>query len=278
MRSAIADARKYRRLIEENRLKFQQYSALYAQDNNSTHRRVAAQALYDVAIGHELLGDHRTAIENYQRVIDEFAWYRSTWKKTVEIYYHKLFDYGGGSHVHTKNLEIDPGFDVLNRVFLLSLKTSIALSKIRGCRASIEFHSNKNAKKYVGQSSLLDFDKNFISNVKSVIRAYKTIAQSYEELRNYAGVISTYRELADRYGYEFDAVRAHHGIGMLYAIKGKVHQAVDAIQKLLDYSSESVHLADEVYQYAVANCKNRQFTEAYEYFKIYIDIGSSLKH
>lgn len=276
-KSALADIRRYRRLIEERRHRYQKYSALYAQDNICTHRRIAADALFDVANGYEQLGDYRTAIESYQRVVDEFPDRRSVWIKILEIYYYKLFDYGGGSPVYTKIVEMYSG-SIVSKAITLMRKTSIPAHRIRGFRKVIESLSDKNTKTHAGQSKLPDFDKNFFSTMENIVRAYKTIAHNYRELRNYAGVISTYRELADRYGYKFDAVHAHHGIGMLYATKGQVHQAVDAFQNLLDYSPESVHLADEVYQYAVANRNHSQFTDAYEYFKIYINIGRGLNH
>lgn len=277
-RSAIADDRKYRRLIEENLSRYRKYSALYAQESNSTHRRIAAGALYDVANSYEQLGDYRTAIANYQRVAGEFPDWGSVWIKILEIYYYKLFDYGGGSPVYTKILEMYPRSSVSSQAIQLMRKTTFPAHKIRGCRGTIESLSNKNAKRYAGQSSLPDFDKNFFSTMKSVVRAYKTIAQCYKELGNYPGAISTYRELADRFGYKFTAVGAHRRICVTYASRGQIDQAIGAFQNLFDYSPESERFAERIYQNAAANPDLREFSPAYEYFKIYTNIGRGLKN
>ena len=268
-RSAIADDRKYRRLIEENRSRYRKYSALYAHESVSTHRRIAAQALYDVANSYEQLGDYRTAIANYQRVVDEFPGYHSVWKKILEIYYYKLFDYGGSAPVYTKIFETESGIDVSNRAIRLTRKAFNALHTIRAFKGTIESLSGKKLMSLVGQSSLSDFDKNFFNIMKSVVRAYKRLAHSYKELRNYPGAVFAYQELADRYGYKFTAVHAHSGICMGYASRRQIDQAIDAYQNLFDYSPESVRFADEIYQRAVGNRDHRQFTKAYEYFKIY---------
>ncbi len=279
-RSAIADSRKYRRLIEERLHRYRKYSALYAQDNIWSHRRNAAQALYDAANGYEQLGDYPTAIAYYQRVVDEFSDYRSAWHKIAEIYLHKLFDYGSGSSVCTKIIEMYPLSDLSSRIILLRRNAGIPLHNIRGCREIIDWLSQKNSKRYVVEGSLRDFDKDFFSDKASIVRAYEGIAQYYKELKNYPGAISTYRELADR--YKFNAARAHHEICMLYARRGQIDQAIDAFQNLFDYSPESVDLADEIYQYAVRIRDHRLSTKAhakaYGYFKIYINIGRGLKH
>ena len=277
-RSAIADARKYRRLIEENRSRYRKYSALYAQESNSTHRRIAAQALYDVANGYEQLGDYRTAIANYQRVAEKFPGYHSAWIKILEIYYYKLFDYGGGSPVYTKILEMYSGSSVSSQAIQLMRKTTFPAHRIRGFRGVIESLSDKNTKRHGGQSKLPDFDKNFFSTMKSIVRTYKTIAQCYKELGNYPGAISTYRELADRFGYKFTAVDAHRRICVTYASRGQIDQAIDAFQNLFDYSPESERFAERIYQNAVANPDLREFSPAYEYFKIYTNIGRGLKN
>ena len=283
-KSGIAHIRTYRRLSQEERRKYQNYSALYAQDNARENYDLAAQALYDVADSYEQLADYPEAIAHYQRVVDEFPDYEKApvaLTKIGDIYFYKLFDYAGGWPVYKKVIEMYPdSYDAFRLVQLLK-ETRLCLNEIAKYNAEIRRCRNDSAKKsYVGGRRRLPNQEYSFHYADTVVQAFQSIARCWENLRNYSGAIVAYRELADQFPYKkFAAGDARYHIGRLYQLSGQLEHAIEAYQRLFDHYPEPLWPYNAVvYLQAVCYREIREFTKAYEGFKAYMSLGRDVEY
>lgn len=280
-KSGIADIHKYRRLIEEKRHRYHIYRALYAQDNTTTNHNIAAQALYDVAHGYEQLGDYPQAIANYQRLVDEFPDYhevRAATTKIGDIHFYKLYDYRGGWRAYHKVMDMGTGS---RRTVELLNETNVCLGEIGYYEAEIARYRNGSAVSHSTRKIALNKialnGESCPSLFAPVFRSYRSAAHCFEKLRNYAGAILAYRELAERFYYESIEVEdARYNIGRLYQLNGQFEQAIDAYQRLLHNNFGSLNREEGIYQQAVCYREIREFAKAYEGFKAYISVPPNL--
>ena len=282
-KSGIANIRKYRRLIEDKRRRYQNYSALYAQDNAQENYDIAAQALYDVADSYEQLGNYPEAIAHYQRMVDEFPDYQkasAALTKIGYIHFYKLYDYVGGWPSYNTVIEMYPGsYDATQAVRLLK-ETHSTLTEIAQYQAEIMRYRSKKATEYEKSGRVILPNERYSSrHVDTVVQDFQFIARRWEDLRNYPNSIIAYRTLADQLSYKkFAAADARYHIGKLYQLNGQLEQSIEAYQDLFDNNPESIWRNEGVYQQAVCYRGIREFAKAYEAFKAYMSLGRDVSY
>lgn len=282
-KSAIADMRKYRGLIEEAQRKYKEYSALYVQNNARESYDIAAQALYDVAESYEELGDYPEAISYYQRMVDEFPKHEkapAALTKIGEIHFYKLYDYLGGWHVYNTVIEMYPdSYDATYARRLLK-ETDRTLTEIAQNLAEIQRYKKKKAKDYIlTERRIVPSDRYCIYYVNIVVKCLQVIGRRWEDLRNYPSAIVAYRTLVDERPYKkFAAADARYQIGRLYQLNGQLDQAIEAYQDLFDNNPESVWCAEGIYQQAVCYREIRETTKAYLGFRAYMNLGGDAEY
>ena len=282
-KSVVADMSTYRRLIEEAQRKYQEYSALYVQDNARANYDMAAQTLYDVAESYEHLGDYPEAISYYQRMVDEFPKHEkapAALTKIGEIHFYKLYDYLGGWHAHNKVIEMYPDTYDATYARRLLKETDRTLREIAQNQAEIRRYRSKKAIEYEQSGrKLMPSERYDVRNVGIVVQCFQLIGRRWEDLRNYPSAIVAYRTLADEWSYKkFAAADARYQIGRLYQLNGQLDQAIDAYQELLDSNPESVWRAEGIYKQAVCYREIREFTKAYLGFRAYMNLGRDAEY
>ena len=283
-KSGIADMRKYRGLIDEEQRKYENHSALYAQDNVRENYDISAQALYDVAESYEKLDNYPEAIAHFQRMVDEFSEHEKApvaLTKIGDIHFYKLYDYVGGWPAYRKVIEMYPdSYDATQAVRLLK-ETHRTLTEIAQYQAEIKRYRSKKAMEYEAS------DRKILSNeryspghyVDTVVQDYQFIARHWEDLRNHPSAIVAYRTLVDELSYKkFAAADARYHIGRLYQLNRQLDQAIEAYQNLFDNNLESIWRAEGIYQQAVFYRGIREFTKAYEGFKTYMNLGHDVEY
>ncbi len=281
-KSGISDMRKYRGLIEEKRRRYQNYSALYAQDNEQENYDIAAQALFDVADSYEQLGDYPEAIAHYQRMVEEFSEHEKApvaLTKIGEINCYKLYDYQGGWYVSNKLIEMYPDtYDATKAVRLLK-ETSRHLEEIALNQAEIKPYQSRKAMEYEEDGrKILRSESYCVYYVDNTVQCYQFIARRWEDLGNYPGAIVAYRRLVDELPHKrFAVADARYQIGRLYQLTGQLDQAIDAYQDLFDNHPESTWCAEAIYQQAVCYREIREFAKAYAGFKAYVSLSLDVK-
>lgn len=282
-KSAIADMRKYRGLIEEAQRKYKEYSALYVQNNARESYDVAAQALYDVAESYEKLGDYPQAITHYQRVVEEFPDYEKApmaLTKIGEIHFYKLFDYRGGWHAYNKVIEMYPdSYDATYAGRLLK-ETDRTLTEIAQNQAEIRRYRSKSVIDYIPTDRRIISGERYVPRINDiVVQCYQFIGRHWEDLRNYPSAIVAYRTLADELSYKkFAAADARYQIGRLYQLNRQFDQAIDAYRELFDNNPESLWRAEGIYQQAVCYREIRETTKAYLGFRAYMNLGGDAEY
>ena len=295
-KSGIAHIRTYRRLSQEERRKYQNYSALYAQDNAGENYDLAAQALYDVADSYEQLADYPEAIAHYQRVVDEFPDYQKAsvaLTKIGDIHFYKLYDYPAGWPVYNKVIEMYPdSYDAFRSVQLLK-ETRRDLDRISQYQAEIDRYWNERTMEYqVTNRKTLPNNKRYshrriVSTVELVVQNYRIIAGYWLDLRNFPSAIIASRNSiiayeawpGQRSNGTHAVVQAHYLHGRAYHSNGQLEQAIGAYQGLLDHCPEPLWPHNAVF-YLQADCYReiREFTKAYEGFKAYLSLGRDVDY
>lgn len=282
-KSGIANIRKYRRLISEKRRRYQNYRALYEQDNSQEHYNTAGQALYDVADSYEQLGNYPEAIANFHRMVDEFPEHEKAppaITKIGYIHFYKLFDYQGGWPAYNKVIELYPdSYDATQAIRLLK-ETDDTLKEIAFNQAEIKRYRSKKAVKYKETGRKIMPSELYGNRyVDIVVQCFQFIGRRWEDLRNYPNAIIAYRTLADQLSYKkFAAADARYQIGRLYQLNGQLEQAIEAYQDLFDNNPESIWRNEGVYQQAVCYRGIREFAKAYEAFKAYMSLGRNVEY
>ena len=282
-KSGIANIRKYRKLIEEKRRRYQNYSALYAQENAQEHYHTAGEALYDVADGYEQLGNYPEAIAHYQRTVDEFPEHEkapAALTKIGYVHFYKLYDYQGGWPAYNKVIEMYPdSYDATQAVRLLK-ETARDLEEIAQNQLEIKRYRSKKAIEYENSGRVILPNERYGSRyVDIVVQCFQFIGRRWEDLRNYPNAIVAYRTLADQLSYKkFAAADARYHIGRLYQLNGQLEQAIEAYQDLFKNNPESTWRNEGVYQQAVCYRGIREFAKAYEAFKAYMSLGRDVQY
>lgn len=282
-KSGIANIRKYRRLIDEKRRRYQNYLALYEENNAPEHYDTAAQALYDVADSYEQLGNYPEAIANYERMVEEFPEHEKAppaLTKIGYVHFYKLYDYQGGWPAYNRVIESYPeSYDATQAVRLLK-DTDRTLKEIAQNQAEIKRYRSKKAQQYEKTGRKIMPSELYGNRyVDIVVQCFQFIGRRWEELRNYPNAIVAYRTLANQLSYKkFAAADARYQIGRLYQLNGQLEQAIEAYQDLFDNNPESIWRNEGVYQQAVCFRGIREFAKAYEAFKAYMSLGRDVEY
>ncbi len=282
-KSGIANIRKYRRLIEEKRRRYQNYLALYEQTNEQEHYDTAALALYDVADSYEQLGNYPEAIAYYQRVVDEFSEHDKAapaLTKIGYIHFYKLYDYLGGWPAYVKVIEMYPDSYEKTEAERLLKDTERTLTEIAQNQAEIKRYRSKKAIEYENSGRVILPNERYGGRyVDIVVQCFQYIGRRWEELRNFPNAIVAYRTLVDQLSYKkFAAADARYQIARLYQRNGQLEQAIEAYQDLFKNNPESTWRAEGVYQQAVCYRGIREFAKAYETFKAYMSLGRNVEY
>ena len=282
-KSGIANIRKYRRLIDEKRRRYQNYLALYEENNAPEHYDTAAQALYDVADSYEQLGNYPEAIANYERMVEEFPEHEKAppaLTKIGYVHFYKLYDYLGGWPAYNRVIESYPdSYDATQAIRLLK-DTDRTLKDIAQNQAEIKRYRSKKAQEYAKTGRKIMPSELYGNRyVDIVVQCFQFIGRRWEDLRNYPNAIVAYRTLAEQLSYKkFAAADARYQIGRLYQLNGQLEQAIEAYQDLFDNNPESIWRSEGVYQQAVCFRGIREFAKAYEAFKAYMSLGRDVEY
>ena len=202
-KSAIADMRKYRELIEKAQRKYREHSTLYARDNARENYDTVAQALYNVAENYEKLGDYPEAIAYFQRMVDEFPDYEkapAALTKIGEIHFYNLYDYMSGWPAYNRVIEMYPdSYDATKAIRLLK-ETDRTLTEIAQNQAEIKRYRSKRTIEYevTGRKILHNERYSPRRYVGIVVHCFQLIGRRWEDLRNYPSAIVAYRTLSRR--------------------------------------------------------------------------------
>ncbi len=282
-KSGIANIRKYRRLIDENRRRYQNYKALYDENQDKEHYSTAAQALYDVGDSYEQLGNYPEAVAYYVRLVEEFPEHEKappSLSKIGYIYFYKMYDYVSGWPYYNRVIETYPeSYDATQASRLLK-ETKTSLTEIAQYQAEIRRFRSKKAAEYEASGRvILPNERYSTRHVDTVVQAFQFIARRWEDLRNFPYSINAYRTLADQLSYKkFSAADARYHMGRLYQLNGQLEQAIDGYQELFDNNPESIWREEGVYQQSVCYRGIREFSKAYEGFKAYMSLGREMRY
>ncbi len=283
-KSAIADIRKYRELIEKAQRKHQEHSTLYARDNARENYDTVAQALYNVAESYEKLGDYPEAIAHFQRMADEFPDYEkapAALTKIGEIHFYNLYDYISGWPAYNRVIEMYPdSYDATKAIRLLK-ETDRTLTEIAQNQAEIKRYRSKRTIEYevIGRKILHNERYSPRRYVGIVVLCYQLIGRRWEDLRNYPSAIVAYRTLVDeRPNGIFWAADARYQIGRIYQLNGQLDQAIEAYQDLFDNNPDSKWHNEAIYRQAVCYRDIRESTKAYLGFRAYMALGRDLEY
>ena len=281
-KSAIADMRKYRELIEKAQRKYREHSTLYARDNARENYDTVAQALYNVAESYEKLGDYPEAIAHFQRMVDEFPDYEkapAALTKIGEIHFYNLYDYRSGWPAYNRVIEMYPdSYDATKAIRLLE-ETDRTLTEIAQNQAEIKRYRRKKAMGYETTRQVLPNERYGGRYVDIVVQCFQYIGRRWEELRNFPNAIVAYRTLVDQHSYKkFAAADARYQIGRIYQLNGQLDQAIEAYQDLFDNNPDSEWRSEGIYQQAVCYRDIWEFTKAYLGFRAYMNLGRDAEY
>ena len=282
-KSGIANIRKYRKLIGDKRRRYQNYLALYEQNNEQDHYDTAAQALYDVADSYEQLGNYPEAIAHYERMVEEFPEHDKAppaLTKIGYVHFYKLYDYVGGWPAYNRVIGMYPdSYDATQAIRLLK-ETERTLTEIAQNQAEIRRYRSKKAIEYENSGRVILPNERYGGRyVDIVVQCFQYIGRRWEDLRNFPNAIVAYRTLVDQLSYKkFAAADARYQIARLYQRNGQLEQAIEAYQDLFKNNPESTWRAEGVYQQAVCYRGIREFAKAYEAFKAYMSLGREVEY
>lgn len=290
-RSAIADMRKYRLLIQEKSRKYQNCQELYAQDNAREYYDLAARALFDVAEGYEKLSSYPEAIAHYAQVVDEFPDYEQApvaLTRIGDIYFYKLYDYDTSFPVYNKVIEMYPDtYDATMAIRLLK-NSDRNLREIAHYQTEIDRFWNEATMEYRVTNRKMSPNKkySFRRIIPIVVLNYQAISRRWQYLRNFPSAILASRNsiiayeawTAPRLDSTFTIADTHYRISRLYQLNDQLEQAIEAYQELLDNNPDSGKRSEGIYQQSVCYRRIREFTKSYEGFKAYMSLGPDAEY
>ena len=300
-KSSIADIRKNRDVIKDNRRTYQNHAPLskdlaqrakaatapedielytqQAQDSNDK----AVRALYDEARAYQTLGNSEEAIKQFERVVTEFPEHRLAPQAQFQvgnIYFYELYDYIGGWPAYVKVIEKFPDSYEASDAETLLKESETTLTEIAQDQADIKKYTNQKALAYLKAGrKVLPSDLYVAGYADRIAQNFQNIGSGWVKLRNYPAAIVAYRTLAENLSYKkFHAADALFRIGDLYQKDGQYQRAIAAFQDMLDKAPESTWRDEAVYQQAVCFRAVREFEEAYRGFKAYMSLDKEGKY
>ena len=285
-RSNIANIRKNRELIQNERRSYQNYKALYEQTKESEPEKAqnsydtATEALYNVAKAYETLDNFTEAIRHYEKVADEFPEHRlapQAQANVGRVYFYKLFDYSdaGGWGAYRKLIENFPDSFEADNAKTTLIKTDEILKQIRFDQDHIRKYTSSMAIKFMGTGrKLLPSEIYVMGYEDQMVQDHQQIARNWKKLENYPYAIVAYRSLAETlYTKKFATADALYQIARLYQQGGEYQLAIEAFDYFFENAPESTWRDEGVYQQAVCYRAIREFSKALSMFKAYMSLG-----
>ena len=300
-KSGIADIRKNREVIKNNRRTYQNHAPLskdlamrakeattpedielynrQAQDS----RDKAVRALYDEARAYQTLGNSEEAIKQFERVVAEFPEHKLAPQAQFQvgnIYFYELYDYIGGWPAYIKVIEKFPDSYEASDAETLLKNAETTLTEIAQDQADIKKYTNQKALDYINAGrDVLPSDLYVAGYAERIAQNFQNIGSGWVKMRNYPAAIAAYRKLAENLSYKkFHAADALFRIGDLYQKDGQYQRAIASFQDMLDKAPESTWRDEAVYQLAVCYRAVREFKEAYRGFKAYMSLDKEGKY
>ena len=300
-KSSIADIRKNRDVIKENRRTYQNHAPLskdlamrakeattpedaelYKQQALDSNDK-AVRALYDEARAYQTLGNSEEAIKQFERVVTEFPEHRLAPQAQFQvgnIYFYELYDYIGGWPAYVKVIEKFPDSYEASDAETLLKESETTLTEIAQDQADIKKYTNQKALDYIRAGrDVLPSDLYVAGYADRIAQNFQNIGSGWVKMRNYPAAIAAYRKLAENLSYKkFHAADALFRIGDLYQKDGQYQRAIAAFEDMLDKAPESTWRDEAVYQQAVCYRAVREFEQAYRAFKAYMSLDKEGKY
>ena len=300
-KSGIADIRKNRQVIKDNRRTYQNHAPLskdlamrakeattpedielYNQQAQDSKDK-AVRALYDEARAYQTLGNSEEAIKQFERVVAEFPEHRLAPQAQFQvgnIYFYELYNYIGGWPAYVKVIEKFPDSYEASDAETLLKETETTLTEIAQDQADIKKYTNQKALDYINAGrKVLPSDLYVAGYADRIAQNFQNIGSGWVKMRNYPAAIAAYRKLAENLSYKkFHAADALFRIGDLYQKDGQYQRAILAFEDMLEKAPESTWRDEAVYQQAVCFRAVREFAEAYDGFKAYMSIDKEGKY
>ena len=300
-KSGIADIRKNREVIRENRRTYQNHAPLskdlamrakeattpedielYNQQAKDSKDK-AVRALYDEARAYQTLGNSEEAIKQFERVVTEFPEHRLAPQAQFQvgnIYFYELYDYIGGWPAYIKVIEKFPDSYEASDAETLLKNAETTLTEIAQDQADIKKYTNQKALDYINAGrDVLPSDLYVAGYAERIAQNFQNIGSGWVKMRNYPAAIAAYRKLSENLSYKkFHAADALFRIGDLYQKDGQYQRAIASFQDMLDKAPESTWRDEAVYQQAVCYRAIREFKEAYRGFKAYMSLDKEGKY
>ncbi len=302
-KSSIADIRKNRQVIQENRRTYQNHAplskdlAMRAKETSDPaeieilnqqaveSRDTAVRALYEEARAYQTLGNSEEAIKQFERVVAEFPEHKLAPQAQFQIgniYFYDLYDYSnsGGWGAFVKVIEKFPDSYEASDAETLLKKSADILTEIKQDQDDIQKYTSKKALEYKKAGrEILPSDLYVAGYAERIAQNFQNIGSGWVQMRNYPFAIAAYRKLAENLSYKkFHAADALFRIGDLYQKDGQYQRAITAFQDMLDKAPESTWRDEAVYQQAVCYRAIREFEEAYRGFKAYMSLDKEGKY
>lgn len=302
-KSSIADIRKNRQVIQENRRTYQNHAPLskdltmraketsdpeeveILNQQAAESRDTAVRALYEEARAYQTLGNSEEAIKQFERVVAEFPEHKLAPQAQFQIgniYFYDLYDYSnsGGWGAFVKVIEKFPDSYEASDATTLLKKSADILTEIKQDQDDIQKYTSKKALEYKKAGrTILPSDLYVAGYAERIAQNFQNIGSGWVQMRNYPFAIAAYRTLAENLSYKkFHAADALFRIGDLYQKDGQYQRAITAFQDMLDKAPESTWRDEAVYQQAVCYRAIREFEEAYRGFKAYMSLDKEGKY
>ena len=302
-KSSIADIRKNRQVILENRRTYQNHAPLskdlamrateatdpeeaeLLNQQGEQSRDTAVRALYEEARAYQTLGNSEEAIKQFARVVEEFPEHKLAPQAQFQIgniYFYELYDYSnsGGWGAFVKVIEKFPDSYEASDAETLLKKSADILTEIKQDQDDIQKYTSKKALEYKQAGrEILPSDLYVAGYAERIAQNFQNIGSGWVQMRNYPFAIAAYRQLAENLSYKkFHAADALFRIGDLYQKDGQYQRAIAAYEDMLDKAPESTWRDEAVYQQAVCYRAIREFAEAYDAFKAYMSIDKEGKY
>ena len=304
-KSGIADIRKNRDIIKNNRRTYQNHAPLSkdlvmraqeAMADNPEEAEIlnqqavestdkAVRALYEEARAYHALGNPEEAIAQFTRLVAEFPEHKLAPQAQLQIgniYFYDLYDYSnnGGWGAFVQVIEKFPdSYEASDAETLLKNSADI-LTEIKQDQDDIQKYTSKKALQYKEAGRvILPSDLYVAGYAERIAQDFQNIGSGWIQMRNYPFAIAAYRQLAENLSYKkFHAADALFRIGDLYQKDGQYQRAIAAFEDMLKKAPESTWRDDAVYQQAVCYRAIREFEEAYDSFKAYMSIDKDGKY
>ena len=277
-RSTVANIRKNRQLIDENRNIYVNVPPDEKKDTKSEGYSKAARALHTVADAYANLDSYEEAIKNYAELVDNFPEYTLAPQAQFtigNIYFYKFYDYMTGWKAYLKVIEKFPESFESKKADTLLKETDQTLKEIKHEQDYVLKYRREKAVEFKKAGRYVDQSEVYSVFGEQVAQAYINIARSWLSLQNYPFAVKAYEELVEELPMEkFVVADSLFQVGKLYQDSGDYEKAIKAYDNLFEKAPESGRRDEGIYRQAVCYEAIREFSESYKQYKTYMSLGT----